>query len=143
MLLCWGLRRGLDRGEERECLSDPLDFLDSPPSPALATNTETGIPAVTQHWTNKGRHSSDIEKYSRGISRDESDPLCLSSAWYAGEKADKVRWKRKECTEDLEFLFPDLEEANFCFKGKTRIRVSASDSRCALAMLERTDNGSW
>lgn len=84
-LLCRGLRWGLDGRVGVWGLHEWPPWLSCLAwSPTLATNTETGIPAVTQHWANKGRHSIDIEKYSWRISRDESDPFCLISAWYAG-----------------------------------------------------------
>lgn len=44
-------------------------------SAAPTAYSEPGIPAVTQHRANKGRHSTDIEKYSTRISGDDPDPL--------------------------------------------------------------------
>lgn len=90
-MLKWASLLGVGIGIEWEsggcCMSDPLDSCLAW-SLTLATNTGTDIPAVTQHWANKDRHSTDIEKYSRRIIGDESDPLCLSLAWYAGENTD-------------------------------------------------------
>lgn len=105
----------------------PLDFLDSPGAWPWLPNTETGIPSVTRHWANKGRHSIDIEKYSRRIRRDESDPLCLSSAWYEGEIQTRWGKREKEHGRAQSWMFPvsqvslsKLQEANFCFKAKTQ-----------------------
>lgn len=122
-LLCWWLGWGLDKKVSGGvCMSDPLDSLASPWAQPWILTQRLAFFSVTQHWANKGRHSSDIEKYSRRISRDESDPFCLSSAWYAGGNTNKVKKEGEKWWKDLGWNFSletgtsiwNFKDAKFC-----------------------------